>query len=110
MIVGGVALMFGAFLTQTASAQTASRQTTPAAVSDCAPPPPGAPMFVTGDCVDARYKDPYIDIDEMRNTPVPHRYVHDGFKGTDAFCEWATTWELSISARVPSGHSWSAWI
>lgn len=46
-------------------------------------------MFVTGDCVDPRYNDPYVDIDEQRTTPVPHRYVHGGFKGTDAkfsFC------------------------
>ena len=41
-------------------------------------------MFVTGDCVDPRFNDPYVDIDEQRNTPVPHRYVHGGFKGTDA--------------------------
>jgi hypothetical protein len=26
---------------------------------------------------------PYIDIDEWRDTPVRHRYVHGGFKGTD---------------------------
>ena len=76
--------MLGAFLTQTASTQTASRQPTPAAVSHCAPPAPGGPMFVTGDCVDPRFNDPYVDIDEQRNTPVPHRYVHGGFKGTDA--------------------------
>jgi len=41
-------------------------------------------MFVTGDCVDPRFNDPYIDIDEQRNTPVLHRYVHGGFRGTDA--------------------------
>jgi hypothetical protein len=41
-------------------------------------------MFVTGDCADPRFNDPYVDIDEQRNTPVPHRYVHGGFKGTDA--------------------------
>ena len=76
--------ILGAYLTQTASTQTASRQTSPAAVSKCAPPAPGAPMFVTGDCVDPRFNDPYVDIDEQRNTPVPHRYVHGGFKGTDA--------------------------
>ena len=83
VIVPGVALMLGAFLTQTASTQTVSRQPA-AAVSYCAPPAPGAPMFVTGGCVDHRFNDPYVDIDEQRNTPVPHRYVHGGFKGTDA--------------------------
>jgi hypothetical protein len=32
----------------------------------------------------ARFNDPFVDIDEQRTTPVPHRYVHGGFKGTDA--------------------------
>ena len=27
---------------------------------------------------------PYIDVDEWRDKPVHHRYVHGGFKGTDA--------------------------
>jgi len=29
------------------------------------------------------YTQPYVDIDEWRDTPVRHRYVHGGFKGTD---------------------------
>ena len=33
---------------------------------------------------DPLYTEPYIDIDEMRSAPVPHRYVHGGFKGTPA--------------------------
>lgn len=32
---------------------------------------------------DAMFKQPYVDIDEWRDTPVRHRYVHGGFKGTD---------------------------
>ena len=55
----------------------------------CSSPAAGAPMRVTADCVDPRFNDPYIDIDEQRTAPVPHRYVHGGFKGTDAkfsFC------------------------
>jgi hypothetical protein len=44
----------------------------------------GAPMFVTAGCVDPRYNDPYVDVDEQRTTPVLHRYIHGGFKGTDA--------------------------
>ncbi len=28
--------------------------------------------------------DPYIDVDEWRDAPVRHRYVHGGFTGTDA--------------------------
>ena len=31
---------------------------------------------------DSLFHEPYIDIDELRNEPVPHRYVHGGFKGT----------------------------
>ena len=88
------AVMLGALVTQTASMQTAStetRSTQPASTqpastvaSDCAPPAPGAPMLVTADCLDPRFKAPYIDVDEMRTAPVPHRYVHGGFTGTDA--------------------------
>ena len=33
---------------------------------------------------DPLYAEPYIDIDEWRASPVRHRYVHGGFKGTDA--------------------------
>ena len=36
--------------------------------------------FVTGDFVDPRYNRPYIEIDEWRQQPVTHRYVHGGFK------------------------------
>ena len=40
-------------------------------------------MFLTATCVDPHYTQPFIDIDEMRATPVPHRFVHGGFTGTD---------------------------
>ena len=33
--------------------------------------------------VDEFFGAPYIDIDEWRETPHPHRYVHGGFEGTD---------------------------
>ena len=33
--------------------------------------------------VDPLFKEPFTDIDEWRETPVRHRYVHGGFKGTD---------------------------
>jgi hypothetical protein len=36
------------------------------------------------DWVDPLYTQPYIDIDEWRDVPVRHRYVHGGFKGTDS--------------------------
>jgi hypothetical protein len=32
---------------------------------------------------DSLFKEPYVDIDEVRDTPVRHHYVHGGFKGTD---------------------------
>jgi len=39
---------------------------------------------VTADSVDPDYSEPFVDIDEQRAKPVPHRYVSGGFKGTDA--------------------------
>ena len=39
---------------------------------------------VTGDSVDPTYNQPYIDVNELRTEPAPHRYVHGGFTGTDA--------------------------
>lgn len=32
---------------------------------------------------DTIFKAPFIDVDEIREMPVRHRYVHGGFKGTD---------------------------
>jgi hypothetical protein len=37
---------------------------------------------VTGDSVDPYFTQPYVDVDEWRDTPVRHRYVHGGFKDT----------------------------
>ncbi|QIG81949.1 hypothetical protein G5C33_14070 [Sphingosinithalassobacter tenebrarum] len=42
--------------------------------------PLGAAGFTTEDTMFAQ---PFIDTDEMRTDPVPHRYVHGGFEGTD---------------------------
>jgi hypothetical protein len=39
---------------------------------------------VTADSVDPVYNKPYIEINELRIEPVPHRYIHGGFEGTDA--------------------------
>ncbi len=39
---------------------------------------------VTADSVDPDYAEPFVDIDEERAEPAPHRYVSGGFKGTDA--------------------------
>ena len=41
-------------------------------------------VAVTGDSIDPRYDKPYVDVSEDRSDPVPHRYVHGGFSGTDA--------------------------
>lgn len=32
---------------------------------------------------DPLFAEPYVDIDEWRDAPVRHRYVHGGFRGTD---------------------------
>jgi hypothetical protein len=45
---------------------------------------PAQGLQVTGDSTDPRYNRPYVDVNELRNHPVPHRYVHGGFLGTDA--------------------------
>ncbi len=42
------------------------------------------PLFVTGDSIDPDFAEPFVEIDEQRAEPVPHRYVHGGFKGTNA--------------------------
>jgi hypothetical protein len=39
---------------------------------------------VTAESVDPDYAEPFIDIEEERAEPVPHRYVSGGFSGTDA--------------------------
>jgi hypothetical protein len=47
-----------------------------------APAAVSAPMLYSPD-VDPLFAQPYVDVDEWRDTPVRHRYVHGGFKGTD---------------------------
>ena len=32
---------------------------------------------------DPLFQDPYVDLDEWRDDPVRHRYVHGGFRGSD---------------------------
>lgn len=45
--------------------------------------PAFAEPAVSAAAEDPLFKEPYVDIDEWRDTPVRHRYVHGGFKGTD---------------------------
>jgi hypothetical protein len=33
---------------------------------------------------DTLFKQPYVDVDEWRDKPVKHRYIHGGFKGTSS--------------------------
>jgi hypothetical protein len=40
--------------------------------------------LITGDNVDPQFNQPYVETNELRTDPAPHRYVHGGFKGTDA--------------------------
>jgi hypothetical protein len=44
----------------------------------------GAAPQALAETTDAMFKEPYIDVDEWRDKPVRHRYVHGGFKGTYA--------------------------
>lgn len=49
-----------------------------------APTAPAATLSPAGyDASDAMFGQPYIDTDELRQAPFPHRYVHGGFTGTD---------------------------
>jgi hypothetical protein len=42
------------------------------------------PISITETSLDPEYNEPFIEVDEERSEPVPHRYVNGGFKGTAA--------------------------
>ncbi|MFU8946187.1 hypothetical protein ACLRGF_05565 [Mycetocola zhadangensis] len=45
-----------------------------------------SPLTETGwkaDAADDAFREPYVDIDEWRDEPVAHRYVHGGFRDND---------------------------
>lgn len=42
------------------------------------------PAAAEAPAADPMFSQPYVDIDEWRDKPVRHRYVHGGFKGTEA--------------------------
>jgi len=44
----------------------------------------GATDSAIAEAADPLFREPYIDVDEWRDKPVRHRYVHGGFKGTEA--------------------------
>lgn len=48
-----------------------------------ATPPLAAQPVPVAAAEDPLFTQPYIDVDEWRDAPVRHRYVHGGFKGTD---------------------------
>jgi hypothetical protein len=39
--------------------------------------------FAAGHGTDQLYETPFVDVDEWRDEPVRHRYVHGGFEGSD---------------------------
>jgi hypothetical protein len=45
---------------------------------------PSSGAAITEESEDPRFNAPFVDVDEQRTNPVPHRYVHGGFTGTDA--------------------------
>lgn len=55
-----------------------------AAPTECAAPTGNAPMLVTEACFDPLFNQPVVEVDEWRDTPVPHRYVNGRFEGTAA--------------------------
>jgi hypothetical protein len=40
-------------------------------------------MAVNSSLEDEYFRNPYVDVDEWRESPVPHRYIHGGFVGTN---------------------------
>ncbi len=55
----------------------------PLATQTTAQSGPAAHADAANPAADPMFNEPYIDIDEWRTTPVRHRYVHGGFRGTD---------------------------
>lgn len=54
----------------------------PVRAGDTALPASAAKLLYSPD-TDAQFSQPYIDVDEWRETPVRHHYIHGGFKGTE---------------------------
>ncbi len=49
------------------------------------------------EATDPLFREPYVDLDEWREAPVRHRYVHGGFKGT------ATRFSLYLPPKAQYG-------
>lgn len=52
-------------------------------VNGAADPASGSPAAIAYESTEPMFDAPYIDIDEWRDEPVKHRYVHGGFENTD---------------------------
>jgi hypothetical protein len=63
---------------------TGERMAAGAVVADASPQPAELPRPLTEGFTDPQFDQPYVEFNELRTDPVPHRYVHGGFKGTDA--------------------------
>lgn len=44
-------------------------------------PLPASSLYIPN--ADVLFAEPYVDLDEWRDAPVRHRYIHGGFKGTE---------------------------
>lgn len=51
---------------------------------DVQPNEGGSPFQVSDDEADPMFTKPYVDVDELRTSPEPHRYINGGFEGTEA--------------------------
>ena len=72
-----------------AATAASAKPSVPPAVPDCQPTYTGGPLFITPDCVDPSYTNPYVDIDQKGSVTDPttgltvqYRYIHGGFTGT----------------------------
>ena len=55
---------------------------------------------------DPLFQDPYVDLDEWRDEPVRHRYVHGGFHGSDCrFSDVLPRGAALPGTVLPSGHA-----
>ncbi|MFA4835766.1 MAG: tannase/feruloyl esterase family alpha/beta hydrolase [Dehalococcoidia bacterium] len=68
---------------KTATAATTSAAATPAATTPATTKPASTVQKPPTVLQDKFFGAPYIDVDEWRDSPVRHRYVHGGFEDTD---------------------------
>jgi hypothetical protein len=55
----------------------------PSTAAFAAPKPVLAHVDSANPAADTMFAEPFVDIDEWRETPQRHRYIHGGFKGTE---------------------------